>query len=469
MNLGIIRDRIICRLGGASLFEGVTGSEAQAALAGQIGTGTAAIGGLAPWSSRERIDKQVTMLRALALVTVVFLAWAAFFTVDKVTRGNGRVLPSVQNQLVQHLEGGIVTQILVREGMRVNKGQILMRVANAYTGAEFENARTEVVAKKIALARMEAEVSGARRFVVPAELAALAPDIAASEASLFLSRQAQRGQQTGIIDEQARARRAEISSLNARLANLRGEEHLMLTQLDKLERAYAEEAISEREVLDKRAALLALRTRIADVQNQIPQSAAALGESAARRSEVWTREMKETEERAAQLRLELAKADEQLGAARDKATREEVRAPMSGIVNKIHVQTLGGVIRGGDPLVEIVPVDKLVMVEARVAPRDRGDIWPGLPATIRISAYDANIHGGLEGKVVDISPDIVQDSKGEVFYRVRLSADTTSFGAARPVIPGMTAEVNIRSGQQTILDYILGPVIRIRDSALRED
>ncbi len=469
MSFSSIRDRIICALGGASLFEGVKGSEAQAAFAGRMQTANSPIAGVVPWSARQRTDKQWKMLKYLGIVTVIFLVWATFFSVDKVTRGAGRVLPSVQNQVVQHLEGGIVKEILVREGMRVRKGQVLMRVENAYTGAEFENARTEVIAKKITLARMDAEVSGARNFVVPEELARLAPEIAASEVSLFHSRQAQRGQQTGIIDEQSRARRAEISSLNARLANLRGEERLMMTQLDKLERAYAEEAISEREVLDKRAALLSLRTRIADVQNQIPQTAAALGESAARRNEVWTREMEETKEKAAQLRLELAKADEQFTAAQDKETREEVRAPMSGIVNKVYVQTVGGVIRGADPLVEIVPVDKMVMVEARIAPRDRGDIWPGLPATIKISAYDSAVYGGLEGKVVDVSPDIVQDSKGEVFYRVRLSADTTTFGAGKPVIPGMTAEVNIRSGKQTILDYILGPFIKIRDSALRDN
>ena len=461
-----IRDRIICKLGGASLFEGATGMEAQAAIAGRMAVPNVAIGGVAPWSGRARTEKQGNMLKLLALVTVIFLAWAFFFSVDKVTRGNGRVLPSVQNQVVQHLEGGIVKQILVREGMRVRKGQVLMRVENAYTGAEFQNARTEVVAKKIALARMDAEVSGARSFSVPADLAEQAPEIAASEVSLFHSRQAQRGQQTGIIDAQSQGKRAEISSLNARLSNLRGEERLMMTQLDKLERAYAEEAISERDVLDKRAALLALRTRIADVQNQIPQSTAALGESAARRNEVWTREMEETRSRAAQLRLELAKADEQFGAAQDKATREEVRAPMDGIVNKIYVQTVGGVIRGGDPIIEIVPVDKVVMVEARIAPRDRGEIWPGLPATIKISAYDSSVYGGLEGRVVDVSPDIVQDQKGEVYYRVRLSADTTSFGAGKPVIPGMTAEVNIRSGKQTIMDYMLGPLIQIKDGAL---
>ena len=108
------------------------------------------------------------------------------------------------------------------------------------------------------------------------------------------------------------------------------------------------------------------------------------------------------------------------------------------------------------------------MVEARVAPKDRGNIYPGLPARIKISAYDSAVYGGLDGTVVDVSPDVIQDQKGEVYYRVRLRADTANFGKGKPVIPGMTAEADIRSGSQTILDYILGPFIRIREGALRE-
>ncbi len=463
-----LRDRLICALGGANLFEDTTGREAQLALAGGIRATVAPIGATSPWSARIRTDRQSRLLMILGGLVAAFLLWAGLFSVDRVTRGEGRVLPSVQNQIVQHLEGGIVRQILVREGDRVEKGQLLMRIANAYTGAEYENARTDVIAKKISLARMEAEVSGAGTFVVPEELARAAPGIAASEVALFNSRRAQRMQQAGIIDEQARQHRAEISSLTARLANLQSEEKLMIRQLDKLVRAYEEEAISEREVLDKRADLLALRTRIADVRNQIPQAQAELGESGARRNEVWTSDMEDTKTKAAQIRLELAKSDQQYDAARDKANREEVRAPMAGIVNKLAVQTVGGVVRGGDPIAEIVPVDKVVMVEAQIAPKDRGHVWPGLPASIKVSAYDSAIYGGLEGKVIDVSADVVQNAKGDAYYRVRLSADTTSFGEGKPVIPGMTAEVNINSGRQTILDYILGPLIRIRDGALRE-
>jgi adhesin transport system membrane fusion protein len=463
-----MRERVIRALGGAGLFEDATPAEAKAALGGGAAVADAPVLGLTPWSARERHDHHGRTLKLLAVFFVAFILWSATFTLDKVTRGNGRVLPGVQNQIVQHQEGGIIQQILVQEGQTVKKGQVLIRVDNITTGTELATSQTDVTAKRITLARLDAEIAGAGNFTVPADLAKAAPDIARGEEALFRSRVAQRSQSTGIIGEQMRQHQAEVASLRARLANLRTEEGFAQQQLNKLERAYQEEAISEREVLDKRQALASLRTRIADVENQIPQAAAQISEAGARRGEVLTRGMQETKEKAALLRLELAKADETFSAARDKSGREEIRAPLDGVVNKLYMQTIGGVIRPGEPVAEIVPVDKVVTIEARITPRDRGNVWPGLSARVKISAYDSAIYGGLEAKVVDVSPDVIQDQKGETYYRVRLRADTSNFGPTRPVIPGMTAEANIVSGKQTILDYILGPLIRIRDSALRE-
>ena len=345
MSFARARDRIIRAISGSRLFEGVNSRDLAAAFAGDVKAASAPIDGIAPWSARINTDGSSRVLKILAVLLLVFFAWAVLFQIDKVTRGAGRVLPSVQNQVVQHLEGGIVEQLLVREGQRVRKGDVLMRISNQFTSADFNNARTDVAAKKIALARMDAEVSGARAFSVPKELADVAPDIASSEEALFYSRINQFGQESGIMNEQARARRSQIGSLQSRLVNLRSEERLMMTQLDKLERAFEAEAISEREVLDKRAALLALRTKIADVQNDIPTSMAQLGEVSARRGEIWTRMVNETKEKAAELRLELSKADQSYDAYSDKQSREEIRAPMDGIVNKLYIQTVGGVIR----------------------------------------------------------------------------------------------------------------------------
>jgi len=426
------------------------------------------IDGLQPWSARIETSKSFNILKVLAVALASLLLWAALFQIDKVTRGTGRVLPSIQNQVVQHLEGGIVKQILVREGQRVRKGDILLRLSNQQSNAELDNAQTDVAAKHISILRLEAEASGADHFTAPPELARLAPDIARSEEAFFASQRADIQQQISVYDHQIQGFRADIASSTARLASLRKEESTVETQLERLRRALASEAVSENAVLEKQGELQQVRTRISDTITSIPKSQAGLAEATAKRGEAWTKYLSDTREKAATLRLEMTKAGHALNAFQDRNFREEVRAPTDGYVNKLLVQTLGGIAKPGEPLVEIVPVDDAVMIEARVSPRDRGNIWIGLPAVVKISAYDSTIFGGLDARVEDISADALQDPKGELYYRVRLRADTRRFDKTKPVLPGMTAEVDIRSGHQTVLSYILGPLIRVRDGAFRE-
>jgi membrane fusion protein, adhesin transport system len=420
------------------------------------------------WSERVQTKASSRLLLTLGAAMLVFTGWAATFELDKVTRGTGRVLPSIQNQVVQHLEGGIISEILVKEGERVRKGQVLMRLSNQFTSAEASNAQTDVVAKQIAVARMEAEARGDSSLRLPDALVRQRPDIAASEQALFQSRRMQVSQEVSIAEEQVRSAQLKLQSLSGREENLRSEEKLLTQQLTALERALAADAISEHEVLDKRSQLQQLRTRIADVAAEMPRTRAEMAEAQGRKREVWLRFVSENKAKIAQFRLEQSKAGEALGAFKDRLSREELRAPMDGVVNKILVQTVGGVVRGGEPLVEIVPVDHSVMIEAEVAPQDRGKIWEGLPATVKISAYDFAQYGGLEGKVIDISADALQRQDGKTFYRVRLRADTARWGKEKPVIPGMTAEVDITSGKQTVLQYILAPVSAIQQKALRE-
>ena len=243
---------------------------------------------------------------------------------------------------------------------------------------------------------------------------------------------------------------------------------MQVTQLGKYEKALAADAISEHDVTERRMSLQQLRTRIADAANSIPQTRAAIAEAESRRRETWARFVSEGSEKAAALRLELSRAGQALGAYKDRQAREDIRAPMDGVVNKIVVQTVGGIAKAGEPLFEIVPVEQSVMIEARVAPKDRGRIRAGLPALVKISAYEFANYGGLDARVVDISPDVLQDSKGETYYRVRLRADTRKFGKDKPVMPGMTAEVDIRAGSQTVMDYILSPIRGVGDNAFRQ-
>ncbi len=421
-----------------------------------------------PWSARLRTEPSRRLLRTMWMSSAVFLAWAALFQVDKVTHATGRVIPSVENQVVQHLEGGIIAEVLVREGERVRAGQVLMRISDQFNTADVNNATTDVVSRQIRLARLVAEIAGAANFEVDPALAAQAPHIAASETGLFSARRSQLNQELAVIDSQIRAHNSEIASIEARLQSLRAEEQIQRERMTLLEAAAARDAASRQEVLDRQATVEQLRTRISDSQTSIPQIRAQAAEAASRAASARARFIAEAEQEAAELRVELAQAEQSLTAFADRTARAEVRAPMDGVIKEIFVQTVGGVIRGGDPLIEITPLDERILIEARLPPQDRADVWPGQEATVKISAYDFATFGGLDALVVDISPDAIQDPQGEAYFRVRLSADGSSFGEDRPVIPGMTADVDIRAGRRTILSYLISPIQDVTERAMRE-
>jgi membrane fusion protein, adhesin transport system len=421
-----------------------------------------------PWSARLQTAPSKRLLRTLALTSTAFLVWAAAFQLDSVTRATGRVIPSIQNQVVQHLEGGIVTEIFVREGQRVKKGDLLMRVSDQFSSADASNARTDVVSKQLMLARLEAEARALDTFTPDPELAKRAPHIAASEVALFVARRNQLRQELSVIESQATGHRSELAAIEARLKSLRAEEAIMRERMQLLEGALAADAASRQEVLDRRAGLEQLRTRISDSITAMPQIRAQAQEAESRAASTRAKFLADAEQAASELRVELEKAKQGLTAFDDRNNRSEVRAPTDGIVNKILVQTVGGVIRGGDPLIEIVPVDQQIVVEARLRPQDRGDVWPGQDAKLKISAYDYTTYGALDGKVLEISADALQDQKGETYFRVRLSADARGFGSEKPVSPGMTADVDILSGRRTILDYFMSPVKNAAATALRE-
>jgi adhesin transport system membrane fusion protein len=421
-----------------------------------------------PWSTRLRTEPAKRLLRTIWMTMAAFFIWAALFSVDRVTHAQGRVIPSLQNQVVQHLEGGIVTELKVREGDRVRKGDLLMRISNEFTTADVNNARTDVVSMQIALARLEAETRGDESFKVDPALAAQSPDMAKSEEALFVARRNQLLQDTAIFANQAQAHRSEIDAIQQRLKNLASEEKIQRERLTLIEGALAADAASRSDMLDRRSQLEQLRTRISDAATSLPQVRAQAAEVESRRASAIAQFVSKSEEAAAKLRVDLAKAREGLTAFNDREDRTDVRAPMDGLINKIIVQTVGGVVRGGDPLMEIVPTDNTVMIEARLRPQDRGDVWAGQSASIKVTAYDSAVHGALPANVVEISPDAIQDQKGESYFRVRLRADASKFGIDKPVMPGMTANVDIRAGKRTILAYLAGPVERLSQNALRD-
>jgi HlyD family type I secretion membrane fusion protein len=303
---------------------------------------------------------------------------------------------------------------------------------------------------------------------LPEETSRGIPQIVAQEKSLFRARQEGLKAQLAVVDEQHRQRELELAEMRTRWTSTQRERELVSQRVQSLRRLTKMGAISTNELLENERSLQQIEARIASILLDIPRLEAAVSELARRREETTLRFRAESEKEQREASVQLAKLEEAMNAMRDRSRRSEVVAPVDGVVNKLFVDTIGGVVKSGEPLVQIVPVESSVVVEARVSPQDRANVWPGLPAVVKVSAYDFAVYGGLKGKVLDVSPDALSDDKGEPYFRVRLAADATALGPNRPVIPGMTAQVDIISGSHTVLGYLLKPVQRLKSEALRQ-
>ena len=391
-----------------------------------------------------------TFIWITAIATGAFLVWASTTKIDRVTRGTGRVIPQLQNQIVQHFEGGIVTDILVREGESVKQGTPLLRIDNSFSRSELAQATIDIKAKRVQMVRLAAEAGGEDVVTFPPELVAAIPAIVDRERELFDGRRHTLTEQLAILDDQYRQKSLELSETKSRWTNTGRERELVQQRVMNLRKLADIGAFSTNDLLENERTLQQIEQRLSDLVHEIPRLEAAMSEI--------NRRMREAK---------LAKLMETVSALKDRSLRSEVLAPIDGIVNKLHVSTVGGVVKSGEPLVEIVPIDEAIAVEARLMPADRAEVWPGQKAVVKVSAYDFSTYGGLAGKVVDISPDALQDERGQPYFRVRLEAAAKDFGPGKPIVPGMLADVDILIGRRTVMDSLIRPVRDLRDNALR--
>lgn len=408
------------------------------------------------------------LIRTIGIGVFAFLVWAAFTTLEKVTRGSGRVVPQTRNQIIQHLEGGIVSEILVHEGEKVAAGAPLIRVDNSFSRAELQQNQVELKAKQLQLMRLDAESKGQNTFIVDSELAKQVPHIAAQEQSLFKARLEGLRTQLVVVDDQHRQKELELAEMRSRWTSSQREREIVIPRVESLRRLVKIGAISQNELIDNERSLQQVEARLASLVHDVPRLEAAVNELASRRGEIAARFRADAEKDQRETAVQIAKLEEAIIAMRDRSNRTEVLAPVAGIVNKLFVDTIGGVVKSGEPLIQLVPLDAALVVEARVSPSYRANVWPGLPAIIKVSAYDFSTYGGLKGKVLDVSPDALNDEKGEPYFRVRLEADAAGFGPGKPVIPGMLAQVDILSGEHSVLAYLMKPIKHLKNEALRQ-
>lgn len=411
------------------------------------------------------------LLRACALALLILIVWAGFAQVDEVTRGEGRVVPSSQVQIVQSMDGGMVAEIFVREGQQVKAGELVMRIEPTRFVSTLRENQSQILALQARVARLRALVEG-RPFALPAEVERDAPEIGLRERQLYDSQRAEIDAQIGIARQQLNQRDHELQEAQAQHAQTLRAIELATREIQATEPLLATGAASEVELLRLRRDLSKLRGDREQFTAQIARVQSAILESRRKISEVELtyRNLRGGELAEAQARLN--GLSEGGAALEDKVSKTEIRSPVRGIVKRLLINTQGGVVQAGRDVVEIVPVDDSLVIEAKVRPKDIAFLRPQQPALVKFTAYDATIYGGLEARVENIGADTVIEEqgaqRGEAFYIVRVRTRLSSLGPDLPIMPGMVAEVDITTGRKTLLTYLLKPVLRAKAEAFTE-
>ncbi len=434
--------------------------------------------GMRDLDSLSRELRGGSMIRASLLLFVILGCliaagvWAAVTEIDDVTRGDGRIVPSRSVQVVQAAETGVLQALHVAAGEVVDEGALLMELDRTMLASQLDQERQRAAGLMARIARLQAEIDGVEALVFAPELVQATPQVVRSELALFAARRTELQAEIDVLERQRSQRRQEY------------EEGLVDAETASATLGIIEEEIAiiaplvERRV-EPETTMLGLRRNLAEWRGREVRARAGLLRLEAALDEIDDRiaalRSRGRAEALSQLSIataELAELETRLPALAQRVTRSELRAPVRGVVNQINLTTLGGVAQAGEPLIEIVPLDDSLLVEAYLRPADIAFLYPGQPVRVKITAYDFSRYGGIEGEITRIGADAVQrpDREGPVFVvQVRTSTNILDAdGAAVEIIPGMVAEVDILSGRRTVLDYLTQPIVRVKDRALRD-
>ena len=407
------------------------------------------------------------LLRGAAVVLVLLIVWAAFAEVDEVTRGEAKVVPTSQVQIIQSVDGGVVEEIMVREGQVVESGQLLLRVDPTRFESSLGESRVSQLALRAKAERLQALVQG-RAFNPDADLNKEAPNLVAQERSLYESRRAEISAQIAITQSQLIQRQQELNEARSRRESAERGLELVQRELNATRPMVATGAVSEVEVLRLEQQVARLRGDRDQAGAQISRVQAAIAEAQRRIDEVQLTARNQMSAELSETMARLSALSQGGRALADKVAKAEIKSPVRGTVKRLFVNTVGGVVQPGREVVEVVPLDDALILEAQIAPKDIAFLRPGLEAMVKFTAYDFAIYGGLKADVENIGADSVVDDKGNAFYIVRLRTREARLGEGLPIIPGMVAQVDILTGKKTVLAYLLKPVLRAKANALSE-
>lgn len=427
-----------------------------------------------------------TLSITVAIMFLFLIIWAAFADIDEVTHADGSVVGSQRTQTIQNLEGGILRSILVHEGQIVNKGDILAQLDNEMAESSYRDSINKAMENSLAIIRLEAELKGEKPVFPTAfeswasqligqkidkNIESRAKQIIQDQLATFETRKHQLATDLKVLQSQYEQKKHEVDEQTAHKAQLNRSLSIAIEQRDAAEPLVKRRTYSKMEFLTLEQKVVELSGQIDVVAASLPKAQQALAEAEQRIASKKAEQKSLITEEINKRRLELASLKETLSAGSDRVTRTELKSQVRGTVKQIYINSVGGVVKPGEPIMDIVPLDDTLLVEAKVSPKDVAFLRPGQDVMVKISAYDFSIYGGLEGKLESISADTIEDKKGDYHYLVKVRTQKTNIhyqNEVLPIIPGMLVTADILIGKKTVLDYLLKPILKAKQNALRE-
>lgn len=401
---------------------------------------------------------------------IIAIIWAKLAVIDEVTHAEGKVIPSQHIQVIQNLEGGIVREILVREGETVERSQIIMHIDDTRFASSYRESVIQQANLTADVARLKALAEGTE-FTLSDEFKSKHPQIAENAQSLYDAQQKEIKSRVASLEDQVKQKQQEILELTSRIKQLSTSTSLVRKELRMTKPLVKDGAVSEVEVLRLEREVNDLSGELNMAKLSKPRAEAALNEVKNRIMEVVSSARSEAHDELNKAKGELAKMNESMTALEDRVVRTAVRSPVKGIVKQVNINTIGGVIQPGMDIIEIVPLDDTLLIEAKMNPKDIGFIRPGEKAMVKFTAYDFSIYGGLKGTVEHISADSITDEREKTYYEIRVRTQKNHLGKddrKLEIMPGMQAQVDIITGRKSVLDYLLKPLLKTKQNALTE-
>ncbi len=411
------------------------------------------------------------ILYLIILMICILVYWADNAPLDEISRGEGKVIPSHQVQIVQNLEGGIVAEILIKEGDKVEKDQVLLKIDDTNFEASFMESRLRYLELIAKAARLTAEAEGKDEFNMPIPVLKETPELARNEKALFVSHKRQLESNLDILKNKVVQNQQEVTEALSRQKQIQRSLYLARKELNIIRPLFKAGAMSEVDVIKRERQVNELQGDLDSVKLSIPRLESSIREAENKTKELVIRSKNEAQEELNEAAAEIPRILESIDSLEDKVHRTHVRSPVNGTIQQLLINTINGVVQPGMDLIKIIPTDDALIIEAKMKPSDIAYLSPGLKAIVKFTAYDFAIYGGLDAKVIHISADSISNDKDETFYLVRVETDKNYLGDAPgllPIIPGMVTQVDILTGKKTVMDFLLKPILKTKQNALTE-